>query len=96
MKTKAKVAGALFQNSSRKRIFILALCLHGAVATVFGLYSRFNVWDAFLHPFNFMKTFAATLFLPGFVMNVLFLFIFFSGIFFVANRILRKAGRFYF
>lgn len=90
----AQVSATLFRRSAVKRIFILTMCVYGAIASMFGLYTRINVWNAAIHPWEFIQKMISTFYLPGFVFNTFVLAVFFVGIVFVTNRIIRHAGRY--
>lgn len=87
------VATKLIPSSSVKRAFILSICAYTSAASVFGLYSRFNVWDAFLQPLRTVYSIGRLMSEPSFYVNVTAYFLFTSILFFVLNRILYRAHR---
>ncbi|HUT22580.1 MAG TPA: DUF1361 domain-containing protein [Candidatus Bipolaricaulota bacterium] len=86
-----QVASSLYSKSIKKQLCILALCAYASFASVFGLYTRFNVWDGILHPVTAVKLAVDSFSLPWFISNFLIFTLFFMGIVFVVNKILRHA-----
>lgn len=90
--TTSQVISALMARSLYKRAVMLALCGYAAFASVFGLYTRINVWVLFTKPALFLHAFVSVFAREGFLENVAWFFVFYAGILFALNRILRRAG----
>lgn len=92
----SQVTAKLIPESATKRFFILTACLYTSAASVFGLYTRLNIWDAFTNPWRFLDTIGTVLTKPAFSINVLVYFLFTSTVFFVLNRTLYLAHKYIF
>lgn len=85
------VCSRYIANSTRKRLVILLLCFYTAFASVFGLYSRFNMWGLLYQPRAVASAIFETMSRPHFFENVLAFTLFFATITLVAHRMLRYA-----
>lgn len=94
--TLSQVAAKVFPISSRKRIFILGTCFYVSLASVFGLYTRFNAWDLFTKSTIVFEAITKLLLNEHFYFNVLAYFIFTVILFFALNRYSYRAHRYIF
>jgi uncharacterized membrane protein len=94
--TLSQVSTKSIAISGRKRLFILGVCLYASLASVFGLYTRLNVWDALWKPGFTFRAISQTLAIPSFYLNALGYFLFTAILFFVLNRTLYRAYKYIF
>lgn len=80
-----QVTSSLAWFAWKRRALVLALCVYSAFASVFGLYSRLNVWRVFRAPGSTARTVAETFGQDGFVLNVVLFALFIGVTIFVAE-----------
>ncbi len=80
------VCSHFVQNSMYKRLCIIAACFYTAFASVFGLFTRINMWDIFLKPTTVISAMRVTMSQPMFFQNVIIFTLFFITITFVVRR----------
>lgn len=81
------VATKLIPTSSIKRAFILGICFYTSLASVFGLYTRFNAWDLMMKPVQTLTGLANVLSRSSFYLNTISFFLFTSILYFALQRI---------
>ncbi|TAK05072.1 DUF1361 domain-containing protein [Patescibacteria group bacterium] len=92
----AQVATARFRDSGKKRLFMVSMCLLASFASVFGLYTRLNVWDALLRPQQ-MALSALQLFTArAFLVNLAWFFAFTVVTTFIVHRMMYRSSRYIF
>lgn len=89
----SQVISNIIPMSWKKQLVIIIICFYGAFSSVFGIYSRVNVWEIFSNPTNVVINLTATLSQTGFVTNFLIFSLFTIFYFFIANRILRQVDK---
>lgn len=95
MFTTIQVSSRLFTDSTRNRgLFLLACCGYSAFASVFGLYSRVNMWEIVIHPVTVLTTLWSTVQSPGFVSNVCLFTLCFVVLIFFTHSVIRSAGKY--
>lgn len=92
----SQVTSNLFIVSRIKQFVILVLCFIGSFASVFGLYTRINIWEIFTHPSSTLYNLMITISQENFLENVFIYTIFVVGYFFVTNRLIRQMYKFIF
>ena len=90
----SQVCSNLFSVSWKKQYMIIILCILCGTASVFGIYSRVNIWDFFSNPLFIMQSIIATFAELGFIFNSLIFSLFTIGYFFVINRIFRQVNKY--
>lgn len=86
----SQVISNLIPVSWKKQLVIILLCLYGGFSSVFGIYSRVNVWEIFSNPANVVRNLTVTVSQTSFVTNFLIFSFFVVLYFFVTNRLLRQ------
>lgn len=89
----SQVISNLLSVSWKKQLAIIILCLYGGFTSVFGIYSRVNVWEIFSNPTSVVKNLIAVISQTSFLTNFLIFSLFTIFYFFIINRIFRQVNK---
>src|SRR3989338_723704 len=89
----SQVTSHLFLVSWKKQTTIISMCFLSGFASVFGLYTRINIWEIFSNPIMFFQSISTTTYQKDFLWNVSVFSLFVIGYFFVTNRLFRQANK---
>lgn len=89
----SQVISNLIPVSWKKQLAIIILCFYGGFASVFGIYSRVNVWEIFSNPTDVVKNLMATVSQTSFITNFMIFSLFTIFYFFIVNRIFRQVDK---
>jgi len=92
----SQVATKTFLHSARKQTFILSVSFYASLASIFGLYSRLNIWAVFTKPRSFFEELITLFSHPAFFINVFIFWIFTIFLFFIINRVFDQARSYIF
>ena len=89
----SQVISNLLSMSWKKQLVIIILCLYGGFSSVFGIYSRVNVWEIFSNPTSVVKNLIGVISQTSFLTNFLIFSLFTIFYFFIVNRIFRQVNK---